>query len=287
MLQKLFLPLILCVCICESLSYAQQKTDQVSQSVAEQPSILKEPENLIPPPHHVWHDFVQGQKNIWTSPMQIRSHDFYWLIPLIGTTAVTLNNDVNITESIEPSDHELNISHNISKIGSGPATFGTAGGLYLLGKLSHHDHLASAGLHSLEALIQSSIVIQALKLASGRERPDTGGSEGEFWHGGTSFPSGHSADIWTIATVFSEEYPHNQWLRWGSYSVATAVAISRVTGERHFVSDVIVGSTIGFLVGRMMVRMHYPSSPDKKSANLMPYFEPKHKAYGMIAAFHW
>src|SRR5262249_35799906 len=140
---------------------------------------------------------------------------------------------------------------------------------------------------SLEALVQSAVVVQALKLASGRERPDTSESEGKFWQSGTSFPSGHSAAIWTLATTLSGEYPNNQWLKWGSYALATTVAVSRVTGEKHFVSDVVVGSTIGFLIGRMTVKMHHPGDPDKASSSLIPLFEPKHKSYGMMMAFRW
>ena len=78
--------------------------------------------------------------------------------------------------------------------------------------------------------------------------------------GMNSFPSGHSQTIWAVAVVallaisarsggriFSQRGP-SFWLSVGICCVATAVAASRVLLNKHFVSDVLVGSLIGALI---------------------------------------
>ena len=37
----------------------------------------------------------------------------------------------------------------------------------------------------------------------------------------------------------------------GSYGLATAISLSRVGGLKHFPSDVLIGATIGELIGRV------------------------------------
>ena len=45
------------------------------------------------------------------------------------------------------------------------------------------------------------------------------------------------------------------------YSMATAVATTRVTGGQHFPSDVFFGSTMGFLVGRYVANKDKHAQP--------------------------
>jgi membrane-associated phospholipid phosphatase len=91
-----------------------------------------------------------------------------------------------------------------------------------------------------------------MKLIFNRERPYMGNGDGKFFAGNFSsgsFPSAHSTFIWTLALVVAHEYP--KWpVQLAMYSMATAVATTRVTGGQHFPSDVFAGSTLGYLVGR-------------------------------------
>jgi undecaprenyl-diphosphatase len=61
-----------------------------------------------------------------------------------------------------------------------------------------------------------------------------------------SFPSGHSANAFALATVLSLTFP---WTAPVALSVAASVAASRVILGLHFVSDVVAGSLLGFSVG--------------------------------------
>jgi membrane-associated phospholipid phosphatase len=109
-------------------------------------------------------------------------------------------------------------------------------------------------------------MVQVLKLASQRQRPPTDHSSGEFFDGGSSFPSGHAISAWSVATVIAEEYgQHRPLVRIGLYGLATAVSISRFTGRKHFLSDALVGSAMGYGIGRFVYRKHHDQELDAPS----------------------
>ncbi len=68
----------------------------------------------------------------------------------------------------------------------------------------------------------------------------------------SSFPSGHSAAAFYVATFMGHEFP--RW-RWPLYLWASGVAFSRVYLQRHWPSDVIVGAAVGVAFGRLAVRL--------------------------------
>lgn len=71
-------------------------------------------------------------------------------------------------------------------------------------------------------------------------RPDLGGPN--------SFPSGHTANAFMLATMFAKEYGYiSPWLTAGAYSVATSTGIMRMANNRHWIRDVIMGAGIGIL----------------------------------------
>ena len=61
--------------------------------------------------------------------------------------------------------------------------------------------LRQTGISSLEALVDADIVVGVLKLVTRRERPQSGDHGGHFETGGASFPSGHSAQAWALASL--------------------------------------------------------------------------------------
>jgi membrane-associated phospholipid phosphatase len=136
------------------------------------------------------------------------------------------------------------------------------GATYLYGWARDDEHARQTGILGAEAFANTILPHIAMNLVFGRQRPyeGTGESfgEGEFFANhktGSSFPSGHCLYTWSMASVLASEYPSapNQIL-W--YGVGTTVAITRVTAREHWVSDVIVGSAIGYLIGRHIWRVH-------------------------------
>jgi membrane-associated phospholipid phosphatase len=114
------------------------------------------------------------------------------------------------------------------------------GGTVTASLFSHSSRLKSTAFALAQAATVEIAIVQSMKYITQRERPD--GSDN------LSFPSGHAADAFTVAAVFSNYYG---W-KWGIplYAAAGLVAVSRVENGKHWPSDVAVGATIGLLAGR-------------------------------------
>jgi membrane-associated phospholipid phosphatase len=52
------------------------------------------------------------------------------------------------------------------------------------------------------------------------------------------------------------QYQKSVWVPIVAYTVATGVALSRVTENKHWLSDSLVGSFLGHVIGRLVVRNH-------------------------------
>jgi membrane-associated phospholipid phosphatase len=206
-----------------------------------------------------WYLFLKNmaldQKAIWTSSTHLRLTDANWLVPIAGITAAFVASDNSISHSLPHSPSFVNKGTTFSNYGV--VSLGSAvGGLYLWGRITHDDHKRETGLLSGEAAVDALAVTSVLQFALGRQRPQVGNSGGEFWHGGTSFPSDHSAAAWAMASVIAHEYP-GLLTKLLVYGLAGAVSASRVTGRDHFPSDVLVGSAIGWFVGQQVYRTHH------------------------------
>jgi hypothetical protein len=199
---------------------------------------------------------LDDEKTIWTSPSRVKREQIKWIVPFAAITAVMISTDNRAVVKLGSSQDLSEDSRDLSSLGSGFVTFGAAGSIYVVGKLTHNERATETGVLGIEALIHSSIVANVLKLATERERPNTPHGNGSFWDGGKSFPSGHATVIWALSTVVAEEYSNKPLIRFGAYAVAAAVAAARFTGQNHFPSDVVVGSTLGYLIGRYIVKRH-------------------------------
>lgn len=247
-------------------------------------------------------NILRDQRAIWTSPFNLHKGDARWLAP-IGLSTMTLIATDRHTSGVlvENGDNltRLRISKNVSRLGSSYATAGTAGVIYLTGRATHNDRLRETGLLSAEALIDSTIVVDVLKTASQRQRPPADDSSGEFFDGGSSFPSGHAANAWSVATVIALEYGHKRPLvQVAAYGLASAVSLSRYTGRNHFLSDVLVGSAIGYGIGRYVYHKHHDRALDARNQQehddlfrlrlfprIAPVYNPHAHVYGANLAW--
>jgi PAP2 superfamily len=73
----------------------------------------------------------------------------------------------------------------------------------------------------------------------------------------TSFPSGHTAQVFATAVLLSKEYgDRSLWYSIGAYTVATSVGIMRIMNNRHWVSDVLAGAGVGILSANLCYITH-------------------------------
>lgn len=128
--------------------------------------------------------------------------------------------------------------------GSTPEQAAMSLGTYAYGRMFHHPKVSHLGMDLLRAQLVTEMLVQPIKFATKRERPD--GSNNH------SFPSGHAAVTFAGATVLER---HLGWRRsFLAYAVATYVAASRLHDNRHYLSDVAFGAAVGTIAGRTVTQ---------------------------------
>jgi membrane-associated phospholipid phosphatase len=194
-------------------------------------------------------DLFGDQKSLWTSPFRLKRSDAGWLAPLVMVAAVMMFGDERASREVNPKRGAIESSVAISSAGLG-AMIGLMGGLYAAGRLGGSDRDRETALLGFASLIHANMIAGGLRLATSRSRPaDPNG--GRFFGGSSfSFPSGHSASAWALATVMAERYPSRKAIRIAAYGIALVVSVSRFTGKKHFPSDLFVGGALGHLIGR-------------------------------------
>lgn len=248
-------------------------------------------------------NILRDQRGIWTSPFKISRNDGKWIAPLGISSALLFATDHrSASEMAEGNDSQtrLRISRDISRAGD----FYTTGGIaafYLIGRTAENTRARETGLLGAEALIDGGIVSTTLKAITQRPRPRVDDASGEFFDRGNSFPSGHATSAWSLATVVAYEYgQHRPLVRFGAYGLATAVSLSRYTGRNHFISDVFVGSAIGYGIGRYVYRTHHDTSlvsedsemkTKEMRSKLIPFTSPTFSrashTYGLALAWNF
>jgi membrane-associated phospholipid phosphatase len=205
---------------------------------------------------------LRDQKAIWTSPFHLHGRDARWLVPLALGTGALMTTDRQTGDALVGSTRQLNASRIISYAGSTYGVGSIVATFYLVGRAEHSDHARQTGLLGAEALVDSVVVGSVLKEIAQRTRPRGGAERSEFFEGGTSFPSGHSIQAWSVATVIAHEYHGRPAVQVAAYGIASAVSVARFTGRKHYLSDVLVGSALGYGIGNYVYHAHHRQSAD-------------------------
>lgn len=128
--------------------------------------------------------------------------------------------------------------------GAAPFLLGSTAALAVQGATFHQPRSLQTAKELTLAMAGTTAVCWAIKLATQRERPD--GSNNY------SFPSGHSAVVFSAATVLDRRY--GGMVGWAAYGAAAFAAEARVADAHHYFSDVVAGAIIGRLIGRFVTR---------------------------------
>jgi membrane-associated phospholipid phosphatase len=199
------------------------------------------------------HNAASFEHGLAAAPREaVRWNNLKWELPVATAAAVLIAaGDDHINRHIQSTSF-VQASTRTSNIGLG-VELGTAGLMYLAGCAKHRSpYLANTGFTALEAMGAANVMTFAVKVATNRQYAYHANPHGEFWEGGRSFPSGHAATSFAFASVIAHRYPHNFWLKWGAYGLATGVSLARVGGKKHFVSDILIGGTLGYVTGSFM-----------------------------------
>lgn len=206
-------------------------------------------------------DFLHDQREIWTVfPVQMaRGHHWVPVLAVAGATTGLLYADSHTMPYFR--DHEKNLD-DVNDIFDAYITTGEIAAipasLLAAGYMRHDRYQVSTALLCADAYADSAVVDLVVKAITRRERPvdvpagtpfqDTFFAGNESPVKGSSFPSGHAAGAFSVATVVARRYANHKWVPWAVYGFATAVGLSRVSNLAHFPSDVFVGAAVGYTV---------------------------------------
>lgn len=248
---------------CSLIARAQTSADEQRNSASSTKSEVQSPkpdepfpESPLPPvrlqslPRNLFLD----QKNFWSAPLHMTRAEWEWAVPSVITGLALVASDKHIEKHVPTSP--ATVSHAVTFSNAGLAAMaGASGGLFVWGHLTHDDQKRETGLLAGEAAIDAFLDTQVFKYAAGRDRPFVGNGQGSFFQGGDSFPSQHAAISWAIASVVAHEYPGalTQLL---AYGMAGGISAARFAGQKHFASDVIIGSALGWYTGWQAFRAH-------------------------------
>lgn len=207
---------------------------------------------------------IRDQKTIWTSPFHLRGRDLKVVIPLALATGAAIATDKRALRdviSLDPTFNNDNTNASNAMIGgfiAAPVV------LYGVGHFGGNEHARETGLLGAEALVDGVVVEQGMKLIFWRERPYQDMGRGKFFQTSvgvdSSFPSSHSVLAWSEAAVLAGEYP-NPWTQAVVYAGAAGISFTRLMGQQHFPSDVLVGSAAGWLVGHYVYKHRHRYHP--------------------------
>jgi membrane-associated phospholipid phosphatase len=244
-------------------------------------------ERLKPLGRKLLSNILLDQKEIFTSPFHINRQNARWWLLFGATTAGLIAADRHITDSFENSPGQVRWGRRISNIGASYTLIPIVAGYYGYGVLRDHAKAREIGVLGTESLLDGLIVAGILKEATRRNRPDEK-NPGDFWGGGTSFPSGHAIQMWSIASLVAHEYTHNTIVQIAAYSLAGIVSASRIAAQKHFASDVVVGGTMGWFIGRYVYQTHMSHLAHKHSSLMpiiVPQAQPSQRSYGVTLLF--
>jgi membrane-associated phospholipid phosphatase len=251
-----------------------------------------ETEPLKPLATKLFKNVLLDQKEIWTSPFHMKRSDAQWWILFGAATGALFATDHWTSQQLPNTKDQIRFSGHVSDVGI-YALAPLTGGFYLVGVFSDNAKARQTGLLGAEALIDGVVLFEALKLATGRERPSAGDGHGHFFRGGDSFPSGHAMESFALASVIAHTYRNKKMVPVLAYGLAALVSASRLSDRQHFASDVVVGGAMGWFIGTYVFRTHQNASSSPRSAikailspQVSPEFQPGVGSYGISLSWH-
>lgn len=262
-----FIFFVVCVSICSpNRGFAQASDSVLPDSPSESSRAYKHRNDPGGDRVVTWRtfpkDFFHDQKAIWLFPAQwAKGHYLLPTLAIAGGTAGLIEADPHAMPYFR--SHAKNLD-DINDVFDGTITTGEViavpAALLVSGYLRHDDYQVSTSLLAGEAYADSAVVDLVMKAITRRKRPSdvlpgqpfthTFFSGGQSPFKGSSFPSGHSAGVFSVATVIASRYHNHRWVPWVSYGFATVISCSRITTLAHFPSDVFLGAALGYTITR-------------------------------------
>jgi hypothetical protein len=201
---------------------------------------------------------AQDAIEIARAPTTIGREDLPLLVSLSGTMALLMIHEDPIRDWVQESD--LNFLDRrrsiLEPLGRVEVIQLITGAHYLTGHFTNDQRLKRVGVLGWESSVFTAVLTGFFKHTFGRHRPISNKGPYLFkpFSGGNSFPSSHSSQAFSLATVLADEYGSPVSII--SYSIASLVALSRMREDLHWASDVFTGALLGSFIAKTLCRIH-------------------------------
>jgi len=171
----------------------------------------------------------------------------FLLIVFIGTKSYSQNFDINLLQSINPTNPSAGYWQKTSSTAYA-ISVGIPASEFFIGWINKDKHLQNRAWETMGGLAINTVLVEALKYTVNRQRPYTqyptlinpyNNSEID-----KSFPSGHTSAAFSVATSLAIQY--KKWyIVAPAYLWAGSVGYGRLYLGEHYPTDVIAGAAIG------------------------------------------
>ena len=226
-----------------------------------------------------------------TAPFYAKPRDWARTAAVVAITGGVLLLDKPISRYAvdlrQKNTSVVNTSKYVTRFGGVYEVY-TLAALGTYGWVFKNEKIRTTTLLATQAYLTSYVIFEAAKFLSGRQRPyyynPETNSNSPVWHGPfyqfrkdangnkpnsysyTSFPSGHTTLAFAAATVYAMEYSDRPIVPILSYSAASLIGLSRITENKHWASDVLIGGILGHLIGRQVVNNYHRYAKLKSEA---------------------
>jgi membrane-associated phospholipid phosphatase len=200
------------------------------------------------------------------------------LVPLFAGTATALaasSLDGRTQSSL--NGYAPRLSSAASSAGGTGVMLPVTVGLFAAGRFVENGRFRAFTYDATQALVVNTVYTSVLKQVTSRSRPDGSNT--------LSFPSGHTSSAFAVATTVNAHYGWKAGIP--SYLAASAIGLSRITTNKHHLSDVVAGATLGFVTGRTVVRVNGEPRGRRTTFSVQPISDPSGSGVGVGASLSW
>lgn len=203
--------------------------------------------------------YKQPTTHSYFVPFQFDKNTMIKMAAASAVAVMFFANDEEVMNFVQ--DNKDSITEKIAYVGEGLGSEWSAGAVgagLIIGVVMRNHQITHVSLMAAKAALVAGLAVSGLKYSIQRARPDDSTDPYNFNREGSdhdlSFPSGHTAQAFAIATVIAEATKeHSKYIPILAYSAAALAGWSRMHDQKHWASDIIVGGLIGHLVAKSMM----------------------------------
>jgi membrane-associated phospholipid phosphatase len=216
-------------------------------------------------------DAVGDVVDVWISPFRDNARDWLGAGAVIAGSAAFMPWDDDVDRWIV-RHHDASAWSALHAVREGGSAFAgkdivpAVAGAYVVGLVTKNQAVRDAVWGCLASYASESVVrTQVVYRLVARDRPDSvrgahpliGSSEGDQYRfgfpgdgwGKHSIPAGHVANVAGCASYLSHRF-HLRYATPVLYVVVAGVGIGRMVDRRHWTSDTVLGTLIGYAIGK-------------------------------------